>query len=369
MMETKKLPLYNELARRDIINMAKGLLDNKSLFQRDSDGKLDFEVRIAWDTPWHYVKPGWEVNCNLWNNFMFNNIFKRVPHSLRQGRTFVPAGCQNCYKVVVRPETLRQLFAMVELLKRLDVPSKCGIERREYVHGLYGAYFYNRGLPNGLEKYKMVRKAVDEDPLLGPDIGVLLKRACTEMEQQAGPSNLWTVSPEQGLIEKLVYETINVDNVRHYQTPMGVDYVHGRWIEFAYAWGDDTVFDYLDESMPMYPPYVTYHHLAEQQEDEPVDAIIPEPELIMDNIEKCNPFTKEDEQEYFSLDLHDGADVKESVDRIQNLDLEDYGLKDEKLGILPCTCDVAGDCTCKSGLAINKEIKIVRNNKKMSEGA
>ena len=157
------MALYNDLAWRDIILMCSDLLQQGVLVQRDVDGKLDFKASApSWDVPWHFTVQKGNLNCLLWNRVIFNHIFKKVPDSLLQGRVWVPSGCQNCFKIVVRPHNLKQLFDLVDLQKRLDFDAKCGIEHRPYVFGLYGGYFYNRGLEQGLDRYKVVRKEVDK---------------------------------------------------------------------------------------------------------------------------------------------------------------------------------------------------------------
>ena len=72
------------------------------------------------------------------------------------GKKWVPSKCMGCWKVVVRLKTLKQLFSLLQLQMRMGRPSKCGIEVRESVNGLYGGYFYNHSLEEGLECYSAV---------------------------------------------------------------------------------------------------------------------------------------------------------------------------------------------------------------------
>ena len=263
------MTLYNDIAQRDIIKMCEELLRQKILFQRDVDGKLELgEGKPAWDVPWEFTVQAGDLNCQLWSNLMFKQIFNRLPFYYTGGKKFVPSGCMDCFKVVARPKTLKGLFALSRLQKRLDKPAKCGIEHRQYVFGLYGGYWYNRGLDEGLERYKEVRKAINEDPDLGSDTKVILKRACTEMEMEVGPSDKWELTAEQIEMERLIYKHLNCDLIKRRQSEIGVDFVQARWIEFAYGWGDETVFEYLDPDRPIYKPLVTYHHIAEPERDE-----------------------------------------------------------------------------------------------------
>ncbi|MBW2632347.1 MAG: hypothetical protein JRC90_11450 [Deltaproteobacteria bacterium] len=259
--------LYNELAKRDIINMASDMLRSGHLYQRDTDGKLQADGKVAWDTPWYHVKDHVGINCQLWSHFMWRQLFKRQPKWLTESRQFLPSGCQQCFKVVVRPPTLKALFSLLELQKRLDKPSKCGIEHRLYVFGHYGGYFYTRGLEQGKRRYKEVRAAVDADPGLGPEIKVILKRACTEMEEAVGPSDKWEVFKDQMDLESLIYDSFNVDRIARSQSEMGQRYVVARWIEHAYSWGDETALEYIDPERPFCAPLVTYHHLVDEESE------------------------------------------------------------------------------------------------------
>lgn len=244
------------------------LLKNGYLIIRDKDGKLDFgPASMAWDVPWHFTVQRGILNCQLWSKVIFNEIFKKLPPSLTNGKVWVPSGCQSCWKVVSRPKTVKQLFATADLQKRLGWHAKCGLEHRAHVFGLYGAYWYSRSIEQGVECYKLVRKEIDEDKFLGPNINVILKRGCTEMEMTAGPSDQYKLTKEQLEVESLIYECFNVDIVNRMQHAHAVDYVHARWIEYAYQWGDETVFEFLDPNKPPYPELVTYHHLAEENQE------------------------------------------------------------------------------------------------------
>jgi len=258
------LSYYEILKGRNIIGATKHLLRQGILELRFSDGKLfPAAIKNTWETPWSHQRSSYRSNCYIWKDIIFENIVMTV---LPQEMRFVPSGCQNCYKVVVRPKTLKQLFALEELQRRLDLASKCGIEIRPRVFGLYGGYFYNRGLDEGIQCYKIVRQAVDEDKELGPDVAIILKRACTEMEHGVGPSDKWVITEEQKQFEALIDELIVTDVPYVSQTPHAKDHVHQLWIEKAYEWGDTTVYEYLD-GKPLYPALVTYHHLADEKKE------------------------------------------------------------------------------------------------------
>lgn len=247
---------YEKLKERDIIIKLKRLLQGGGYHVRD-DGKIAGDHRVAWDQPWQHVRQHPMLDCHTWHSILFDVIVAGLPPEEK----FVPSMCQQCYKVVVRPKTVKQLFGLLELQKRVDRPSKCGIETRETVHGLYGGYFYNVGLEEGLNCYRIVRDAVNKDPILGPDVVVILKRGCTEYEHALGASDKWQVTERQLEIEAMLDTILAKDNVRRVQSEHNLQYIHLKWIEWAWAHGDPTYAEFTDG--PLYPPYVTYHHLSE----------------------------------------------------------------------------------------------------------
>jgi hypothetical protein len=253
------MSVYQALCDEDILEKARGLLTSGGFFLRDTDGRITCERSVSWDQPWHHVKHMDSVDCVLWFQIIFNGFSLPLPKEER----FVPLGCQDCYKVVVRPKTLKGLFSLLAMQKKLNRPSKCGIETRPSVCGLYGGYFYNRGLEEGLERYKEVRGAVNDTDNLGPDTVVMLKRGCTEMEHATKPSNEWTITDKQLHIESLVLRKFVIDPQSRMQTESIQLHAHKQWIEWAYQMGDMTYLEYTDgKPLPQYPEYVTYHHLS-----------------------------------------------------------------------------------------------------------
>ena len=248
---------YAQLVAGDIIDMMGEQVKN-GVYKIQSDGKMKAEQGFGSETPWHHVRLHEGFDCDLWHTVTFDIIGTKYPK-------FVPEGCQRCYKVVVRPRTLKELFMLLDIQMKLDVPSKCGIERRPTVHGLYGGYFYNDGIKAGLEKYTQVRNIVSE--AISPDVKVILKRACTEFEMAFPDSSTWTVTPWQRQVEALVKEWITNDIPPILQPPTVLTHVHRRWIEWAYQNGDETYLEYTG-GKPLYPRYTTYEHLVGKTDEE-----------------------------------------------------------------------------------------------------
>lgn len=263
---------YEHLRANDIIGQLEVLLNQAGWNLRNEDGKLFVRhPTIARDTPWLHVRTSPDLDCGLWHQIIFNFISDRLP----PGEKFVPRHCQQCWKVVVKPRTLRQLFNLLELQKALGRPSKCGIELRDSVPGLYGGYFYNKSLEAGLECYESVKSAMLENEFLAPlldevdDDGrttrLILKRACTEFEHSCGASDKWAVTPEQNAIEDIVERWVVSDRLELSQPENVVWNVKRRWIEWAWKNGDPTYARYTG-GKPLYPKYVTYHQPKETED-------------------------------------------------------------------------------------------------------
>ena len=200
---------------------------------------------IDLDTPWVHINHLHENKCLLWRDVIYNGLVRKLKKSLQ----FVPSGCQECYKVVVRPETYEDMLKLEEAMTEKGWPSKIGIERRPFVGALYGAYFYNRGLGAGKKRFAEVWEMLKDpkiEPRVRPDAhlygpeyanqdNVYLKRGCTEMEMEQGPSDKWRLSIFQTqvepLIEKLIYTPEQPD-----QTEDEKAAIRKKWAQFAWKW-------------------------------------------------------------------------------------------------------------------------------------
>lgn len=245
---------YQHCIDEDVISQFEVLLRQGGYYLRDVDGKFEATTHLGWDTPWWHIRHRGDLDCNLWHRIMFDAM----------GQKFVPSNCMNCYKVVVRPRTLRELFALANLQQTQTVRAcKCGIEIRPTVHGLYGGYFYNQSLDEGLDCYQEIAQLVANDPGLGPNVKVILKRACTEFEHKFPESSKWRITLEQKHWEAMINKWFVRDSKNREQPSHCIKHVHRKWIEWAYANGDPTYADFT-QGKPLYEPYETYHHLAKE---------------------------------------------------------------------------------------------------------
>jgi hypothetical protein len=254
-----EISMYEWLKGNDVFTWLKPLWSTNQ-WDVNSEGKIEVNrLQTAMDSPWvHHGHTDW-ARCMMWSRIMFYAVGLRMGQHFADGRPFVPSGCQNCYKVVVRPQNLAQLFALDQLEIDMGRPSKCGIEIRQTVHGLYGGYFYNLGLEAGQECYQSVREAVSR--AIEPDVPVILKRGCTEMEHIVGPSDKWEVTEEQRIIEDLIMQWVVDPKDSDGQPDPLVWRIKRKWIEYAYQHGDET-YKLFTGGKSVVPGYVTYHEVG-----------------------------------------------------------------------------------------------------------
>lgn len=249
---------YTDLHKQDLLEPIRPLLE-KGTYKFNQHGKLESELRMAPGTPWIHVRQDARKNCGMWHQIWFN--FYGI----------VPSYCQNCWKVVIRPTTFKELLMLYEILVELDRPSKCGIERRDSVPGLYGGYMYNDTLEDGQECYEVITKEVNEK--IGPHVKTILKRACTEFEHKFQNARYWEVSEYQKKLESAL-EKMFVDYGKIHDQPLVLQkHVMANWMKFAFAHGDPSVNEFLTE--PLYPPYDTFHDNPEVGK-KPVEELHPD---------------------------------------------------------------------------------------------
>lgn len=204
---------------------------------RKRGDQTEFKVNKL-ETPWIHIRHHPETNCYLWRDIVYNFISKAMPTD----KKFIHSGCQRCYKVVVKPRTYRELLSFDSGMHAMDMPSKIGIDRRMYIKGaLYGAYFYARGLEDArriAEKLKMGTEGH-------------IKRGCTEMEIDHGPSDKWEVKDFQPELEycaeKMIFSPKQPE-----QTEKQKDEIRLKWRAFAYK------FDPTYAGKELFPKTVTY---------------------------------------------------------------------------------------------------------------
>lgn len=173
-----------------------------------------------------------DKNCVYLKTFLYELISKKLPKE----EQFIPSECQSCYKVVARPYKYTDLLKIREIMKEMDESGKCGIEKRESVDALYGAYWYCNGIEEGKTRLEQVETA-----LKGIDGAIFLKRSCTEYELDFGPSDEWEIKPNQMKIEEEVNEKITINNFKYPQPNKDIERIMKEWAIFAEKLGPDYI--------------------------------------------------------------------------------------------------------------------------------
>lgn len=244
---------YDEICEIDIISPIKHL--NMSI-----KWKLEPNLSNSPERPWLNAAHCPYRDCALWHDFYFK-YYKIVPN-----------GCRNCWKIVLHPKNLVDLFKVYDLQKKMATPSKCGIEKRGYSGrmGRYAAFWYcpiDCGLQGARDHFEMVKKKVDH--LFGMhEHNLFLKRGCTEMENftlqnRLGGSDEWDRHAESfDKVEKMLEQIFipsNTIELHKDKTPWFIDnYVKRRWIEWAFEHNDQTYLKYTGEK-PLMHTHVKYN--------------------------------------------------------------------------------------------------------------
>jgi len=192
-------------------------------------GKITYGTNFKPGGPWIYAKYSTH-NCVMLMRFLYRLISERLPDDQR----FIPSECQNCYKVVARPTRYKDMLLLKGIQKAMKLPGKCGIETRETVDALYGAYWYCIGKDHGKTVLEIVKKK-----LSGMEMPIFLKRGCTEYEAAFGPSDTWKIVDGQRDIEREFFNTIAVDNTKKPQTQKEKAAIMREWKKFAKELGPD----------------------------------------------------------------------------------------------------------------------------------
>ncbi|GAF72079.1 unnamed protein product, partial [marine sediment metagenome] len=150
--------VYELLMKDDLVSMFQPSIDTGEFTYNMEDGKIWRTINLSGELesagpinrPWCYTHTPKDQPC-IW----YRSIEKLFG--------FIPSKCLNCWKVVVRPQSIVELFDLCDLQHEMAAEDdschcKCGIEKRDYVFGNYGGYFYNPSLEKGLDRRDEVRE-------------------------------------------------------------------------------------------------------------------------------------------------------------------------------------------------------------------
>ena len=239
------MAIYEEFSRVDLIRPVKHHFDSGT-FKFGYENTITLQKATSVHSPWKIHKQAPDRKCNLWHDIYFNKY------------NHMAKGCLDCWKIVVKPQTLKELVQISNLQKTLDMPSKCGIDRRDYTDCLYSGYWYcplSGGLEEARELYKTIKKEVRKQV---HGIDIFLKRGCTEMELRRGPSDTWKFSEGDQQYEQLLDSVLREEcEISEGQSELLKVHIFTEWVRWAFKNGDKTWKEFC--SVPLARPVVTYH--------------------------------------------------------------------------------------------------------------
>jgi hypothetical protein len=194
-------------------------------FKVGPSGKLEPKLLAgAQHLPWIFINNDARMKfCWFWNQIC-TQVFNIIPSNCRF----------NCWKIVIKPNNVKELFECYDILKQIDLPSKIGMDLRDYTHGAWAGFVYNDTLEEGRSHFKQVRAALPKK------VPVILKRGCTEMEQ-IKPSNTWNEMAEKDLdTEKKLMDRFSFDERHFTQGKWQKEEIKENWIKHAIKIGDPT---------------------------------------------------------------------------------------------------------------------------------
>lgn len=237
----------NPLADGDeeITNTVERLLQSQNLYIRPMDGRIAARFREqSLSTPWVHIAHATNRHCGIWNQ-VYCQQFKLIPHFCRY----------YCWKTVIKPPTVEALFHLEGLLHSMNLPSKCGIDVRDYTPGAYAGFIYGDSMEQGRFYHRKISKAIAQ---MGFDWPVLLKRACTEMEFLR-PSDQWDPMTEQERILERKLDDIFVKEEGYgHQNDWHKNSIRRRWVRHAMSIGDETWKNLAGNIEGMHPHVVHY---------------------------------------------------------------------------------------------------------------
>jgi len=126
-----------------------------------------------------------------------------------EGFNVIPQYCFDCYKVLITPRTVLELFKLLMTYENIKLPNdntrKCMIETRSYSSGVYKGFVYCRTLDEGNEVLQSVRQAVSDN--ISAEIPVTLKRGCSEYAQVYPDTDNWQYGKDWQFYETFVDES------------------------------------------------------------------------------------------------------------------------------------------------------------------
>lgn len=190
-----------KVAGRTVVErIAEAVADGRLIRDRDGRYRLSSEGAepelLSSDTP-TLISPGtFTAPCHLLNDVLFTVVY---------GQAQVPYGCHACYKIWIRPGTLRALFALKDVLDATPYSTKIKVEALNPLSpNVYLGIVYGGDLAETRAAYRVLRTAITAAPRLGAEIPMEIRRGCQNYEKLCGPSDQYTFDPALESVEAVL---------------------------------------------------------------------------------------------------------------------------------------------------------------------
>jgi hypothetical protein len=205
-------------------------------------------------------------DCWLWHQVWFKHF-----------NGFVPEFCRlRCYKVVVKVRNFIEAMQFFNLMQAnsfltgdiTTIPGKVGMDERWYTDGHFNGFIYCDGPEDAQRKYADVRKLVDNHFHDGENIDIIIKRSCTEFEQQHGPTDqpFWNAMSQEDLdFQRHLEDIFKGQWTCAVQPDWLKNKLAHKFAKWANTVGDKTWIEYFGEDF-LTMKAITYHQIERRTE-------------------------------------------------------------------------------------------------------
>lgn len=252
----------------DLVGKLQPYVDNQQInYNFMGDEWIRFATGSQTRTPWLIHKGVVGHQCHIFHS-VYHGMFGCIPKTCFKHCWKMTACNKGIKDDVVQQLTMKEVMEIEELQKYLDLPSKCGMDRRVYTPNIWGAYWYFPNLEMAQNHYNQIRGCMN---LINPDIDVNIKRSCTEFELALGPSDKWDEleidwMEKEGVLDEWVYRIDQEPVKQHTLIKRAVRnkmlywaHQHGDMTYKLFNQGNDLVYKFPTEKNVPIQPSKTYN--------------------------------------------------------------------------------------------------------------
>jgi len=173
------------------------------------------------------------------------------------GTPYIPSGCQACWKVVVRPANVYELFMLLGVLQAAGFPSKCGMDHRRHTSQPYGGFVYCDDKEQAMEYREFLRPMVEQELSKATADKMIVKRGCTEFDQKL-PSDQWTMTPAHRELERYLTDMFVFNGYEYHESEATIAFKLQDFILFANSIGDLSWKNVVGDKVQLTVDCVTY---------------------------------------------------------------------------------------------------------------